>query len=307
MHARPIVAGVDGGGTKTEILLASPDGQILGSAVAGSSNYQKVGFDNAAAAITEAMAAACAGAGLSEEQIGAIGFGLAGVDRREDQQMWEQWAARSYPGRRLAVVNDAELPLAAGTPEGWGVGVICGTGSTCVGRSPGGEFARADGWGYILGDHGSGYWIGHAAMQAVMRAYDGRTPATALTDGVLGHWKLRDAEALLDKVYFQQTGPAEVAALARVVNRCAEEGDAAALHILRGAGQEIASTISAVVRKLALSGPVPCALAGGVVVQSRLMLENTLAAARELGLTLAPVQQVAQPALGAVRIALRLL
>ena len=221
--------------------------------------------------------------------------------------MWERWAAQTYPHRLFTVVNDAELPLAAGTPDGWGVGVICGTGSTCVGRSPRGSFARADGWGYILGDNGSGYWIGHAAMQAVMRAYDGRIPATSLSAAVLDTWQLKDAEALLDKVYFQHTGPAEIAALTRVVNQCAEEGDAEALSILRGAGAEIALTISAVVHKLALEGPVPCALAGGVLIHSRFMLESTLAAVRALGLELEPVQQVARPALGAVRLALRLL
>lgn len=301
------VAGVDGGGTKTETLIAAPDGTILGRALAPSSNYQKVGFASAVSAIRQSLAEAAQLAGAGATPPLALCLGLAGVDRVEDQRLWEEWAAQEYPQTPCTVVNDAELPLAAGTPEGWGVGVICGTGATCVGRNRGGDFARADGWGYLLGDNGSGYAIGRAAMQAVMRAYDGRGPTTLLTSGVMEFWSLDHPEALLDKVYIQGATPTEIAALAVVVSRCAEEGDATAMALLRDAGSEIACTIGAVVRALALEGPIPCALAGGVITKSSLMAGFTAEAARAAGLTLDPVTLVTQPALGALRLALRLL
>lgn len=301
------ILGVDGGGTKTAAQLATAAGQVLGVGYGASSNHQKVGFPAAARALEEAEAGAWRAAGLPPQTLAAICLGLSGVDREEDQQMWLRWLAETHPQSRHAVTNDAELALAAGTPEGWGVGVICGTGSICVGRNRAGRVARADGWGFILGDDGSGYALGQAAMRAVLRAYDGRGPATLLTEGVLAHWSLPDPEALIDVVYVQDASPARVASLAAVVNSAAEAGDGVALEILRHAGGELACTIGAVLRTLEMTGPVPCALAGGVITGSRLMADFLRTAAVAAGLTLEPFVMVHRPADGAVRLAQRLL
>ena len=131
----------------------------------------------------------------------AVGLGLAGVDRPEDRALFEGWAAGRFGGAPVVIANDAELVLAAGTPDGWGIALISGTGSIVFGRSPHGEMARAGGWGHILGDEGSGYAIGVEALRAVMRAFDGRGPATALTDAVLLHWSLKTPPDLVGRVY----------------------------------------------------------------------------------------------------------
>ncbi len=301
------ILGVDGGGTKTAALLATAAGEALGVGYGASSNHQKVGFAAAVQALVEAEAGAWRAAGLTPQPAAAICLGLSGVDRDEDQQMWLRWLAETHPHSRYVVTNDAELALAAGTDEGWGVGVICGTGSICVGRSQTGRVARADGWGFILGDDGSGYALGQAAMRAVMRAYDGRGPATLLTEGVLAHWSLPNPEALITAVYIEDASPARVASLASVVNQAAEAGDGVALGILRHGGSELACTIGAVVRALNMSGPVPCALAGGVIIGSRIMANYLGEAAAAAGLLLAPVTLVQRPADGAVRLARRLL
>jgi N-acetylglucosamine kinase-like BadF-type ATPase len=232
------------------------------------------------------------------------------VDSDQDRGRWEEWLARTMPATRGAVVNDAELALAAGTPDGVGVGLICGTGAICFGRNAEGQTARADGWGYLLGDDGSGFSIGRDAMRHILRAHDGRGPATALSEAVLGHWSLPDASALLDYVYLQEASPATIASLAAVVNRAAEAGDGVALEILRDAGSELALTLHAVVRRLGLdanSAATPCALAGSVLTRSSLTARFLLEAAERRGLRLAPVTRVEEPVLGAVRLAQRLL
>ncbi|MGL4651395.1 MAG: N-acetylglucosamine kinase, partial [Caldilineaceae bacterium] len=289
-------------------LLAAADGTILGRGTAASSNYQKVGFKSATAAIIDGIAAAFVDGGLALSAPAAICLGLAGVDTEEDGRRFRDWLGRTFPLSQGNVVNDAELALAAGTPDGTGVALICGTGAIAVGRNAQGEMARADGWGYLLGDDGSGFAIGQDAMRHVLRELDGRGPATRLTVAILGHWGLASPEALLDYVYLQEASPATIASLAAVVNSVAEQGDAVALEILRAAASEVAQTIHAVVQRLGLNDggiAAPCALAGSVVTRSRLVSGFLLAAAAARGLLLEPVTPVTEPVLGAIRLAAR--
>jgi N-acetylglucosamine kinase-like BadF-type ATPase len=304
---RPIIIGVDGGATKTVALVAAPDGTLLGRGFAGSSNHQKIGIDAACAAIHAAIRAAFDAAGLPETPPAAACLGLAGIDRAEDAELYRPWAAQHFAGASVALINDAELALAAGTPEGWGVGVICGTGAICTGRNQAGETARADGWGWLLGDDGSGFAIGREALRAVMRAYDGRGPATLLTETVLAHWRLGGPEDLMQRVYIEEASTADVASLAAVVDRAAQAGDGVARAILQQAAEELVTTMETVARRLNFTGAVPCGLAGSVIVKSAFMAGFVQEVALRRGLALGPVELVAEPATGALRQAQRLL
>ncbi len=298
-----LLLGLDGGGSKTLALLADADGRLLGRGTAGASNYQGVGAPAAQAALEQAIAAAFVEAGLSLTLPQAACFGLAGVGRPEDKAMLRAWLDWRLPGVPVAIVNDAELILAAGTPAGWGVGLICGTGSIALGRAADGRMARAGGWGYLLGDEGSGYDVGRAALRAVMRSYDGRNPQTALTPAVLAHWGLTAPPDLVTRVYQPPLHPADLAALAMVVETTAAQGDEVARGILREAGGELALAARAVIRGLNLPEPTPCALAGGVIIKGQAMQALFLAAAEALGLQLDPVTPVVEPAQGALRLA----
>lgn len=297
--------GVDGGGSKTRALIAGPDQKLLGHGNAGSSNYHAVGIEAACAALDQALLAAFASAQLEPrpKQVSMACFGLAGVDRPADQEPLQAWARSRWPGMPVVFVNDARLALAAGTPEGWGIAVICGTGSILYGRSPQGQAARAGGWGYLLGDEGSGYDIGLTALRAVMRAADGRDRQTLLSEMVLEHWSLGSVSDLVQKVYDPATVKTSIASLAGLVEQAAVQGDAVAQEILKRAGYELALGAGVVARKLALSQATPCALAGGLLVRGERVAAEFLAAAAALGLELDPVQKVDEPAQGAVRLA----
>ena len=173
---RELLLGLDGGGSKTLALLADAEGRVIGRGIAGASNYQNIGETAAWAALDTAIAAAFADAGLEPSAVAAVGLGLAGVDRPEDRALFEGWAARRFGGAPVVIANDAELVLAAGTPDGWGIALISGTGSIVFGRSPQGEMARAGGWGHIMGDEGSGYAIG---VEALPRGHAPRSTAAA--------------------------------------------------------------------------------------------------------------------------------
>ncbi len=298
-----LLLGVDGGGTKTTALVADASGRVLGRGMARGSNAKSAGEAAAQEAVWGAIEQAYVNAGLRFRPPRSACLGLAGVDTAADATKWAPWAAQVLPGAQVRIVNDIELVLRAGTPEGWGVAVIAGTGAIALGRASDGRTARVGGWGWLLGDEGSGFWIGLRALQAVARADDGRGPRTVLTEAVLARWGLSAPEGLMEAAYRTPFPRAEVAALAGVVEAAAGEGDATAQGIVREAGQELALAAAAVARRLGLEGSVPGALAGGVLVQGRAVREAMLAAVIDRGLVFEPVQLVDEPAKGAVVIA----
>lgn len=296
-----LIIGIDGGGSKTLALLADADGNILGRGSAGRSNYHAVGREAALEALDTAVKAAFAAAALRPQRVHAIGVGLAGVDRPDDRAVFEPWvAARAATGR---IVNDARLVLAAGTPDDWGVAVIAGTGSIVIGRDSAGREDRSGGWGYLLGDEGSGFAIGMSAVRAAVRAADGRGPQTQLLSKIMAQWSLASAQGLIAQVY--QTPPPiqAIAALLPLVEDAAQQGDAVAQLIFAEAGRELALTVQVVVQRLALPQPTPCALAGGGVLHSPLLAQALHAAIKTLGVQLGPIGLVAEPAQGALRLA----
>ena len=135
--------GVDGGGTATEAWLAEPGLRVIGRGTSGPSNAKAVGLDAARRALDAAIGAAFQDAGLEPAPVEAACLGLAGFDRPDDRKILIGWADEARLAHRLVLVNDGDLVVAAGTPEGWGVGVIAGTGSIAVGRTPDGRDRHA--------------------------------------------------------------------------------------------------------------------------------------------------------------------
>lgn len=301
-----VLLGIDGGGSKTVALVAAADGRVLGRGSAGASNYHSVGMEPACAALEQAVGAAFMAAGMTLAMPAAVGIGLAGVDRPDDQARFVAWAARLWPNTPVAIVNDAELVLAAGTPDGWGIALICGTGSIAVGRDRDGQVTRAGGWGHLLGDEGSGYAIGLAALRAAARAADGRGAATRLTATILEYWSLPNATSLIERVYREQTSRADIAQLAGLVEQAAAAGDAVAQRIMSEAYAELALAAEAVAQRLGFAEAIPCALAGGLIVNRPPVVAGVLAAAHARHVQLDPVACVTEPAEGALVIARRL-
>jgi N-acetylglucosamine kinase-like BadF-type ATPase len=294
-----LLLGIDGGGSGTRALLADCSGALLGAGAAGPGNYQAAGFDAATHAIRSAIDAAFRDAGIDRAgPVAAICLGLAGAGRPEDRLRFEAWATQQGIARRCAVVSDAELALIAGTPEGWGVALICGTGSIAWGRTPDGHSARAGGWGYLLGDEGSGYDIAVRALRLATQTADGRSAAPALLYAALDHWNLQAPEQLIGQVYRAETTRAEIAALARRIVALADAGEPAAISLLDEAARDLARLVVAVARKLNLIAP-PVALAGGLLGAGERLRQNiALSASVELG----PLTYVEEPARGAIAI-----
>ena len=307
-HADPdkLFLGIDGGGTRTVALLATPGTngcwRVLGRGEAGPSNQQVVGIEAALAALDHAAAEAFATAGLSRRSARAAYLGLAGAGRPDDQAIIHDWAKRNHLADAVEVIEDAALLLAAGTPEGWGVAVVAGTGSMAFARSAVGRTARAGGWGHLLGDEGSGYAIAVAGLRAAARAADGRGPATSLTDRLLAAYGLTRPQELIGVVY-PGCDRTSIAALAPAVLEEAER-DPVADEIARSAATELAVAAGAAAHSLGLGATFPLALAGGLLVSSAGYRQRFLDALTARGITAGPVGLVTEPAEGAVRLAL---
>jgi N-acetylglucosamine kinase-like BadF-type ATPase len=296
------VLGIDAGGTKTVCYLADGNGSILGEARTGGANLQTEGELNVEKTLHSVMDQAL---GEREREIDSICLGMAGVDREADGAVVRGIMRRIGARSRVVVVNDALVALVAGVGEAPGVVVICGTGSIAYGRNARNQAARAGGWGHILGDEGSGYWIGRLALRAVARAADGRGPATGLTPRVLNHFAVARPTDLVAEIYERQVRHHALAQLARVVQQARDEGDEVATQILEQAAHELMRSTRSVVERLQMQGEaIQFVLAGGVFTGVPFLAQEL---SRRLP-GIAPRAQVrrleVEPAIGAVRIAL---
>lgn len=297
----PYVLGIDAGGTKTVCLLADATGRILGEARAGGANLASVGEVEVEKVLHEVMERA-----LGDRLVrpAVICLGIAGVDRPNDAAVIRRLMRRIGASAKVLIANDALIALVAGIAHEPGVVIIAGTGSIAYGRNARDEAARAGGWGYVLGDEGSGYWIGRQALRAVVRHADGRGRPTALTPHVLAHFGVERAQELVYAIYHRNLRPSAIAAVTRAVQQAADEGDEVALSILAVGARELAGCAASVVRQLDLAAtPFTFVLAGGTLSLPRLSADL-----KPLLLDLAPqatiVRLEREPAWGAVTLAL---
>ena len=303
MNSTQLILGVDGGGSQTRALLADMAGRVLGAGAAGASNYQAVGFAAATQALRAAIAEALRSAGLAPETpLEAACFGLAGIGRPDDRARFEDWATAERIASRCAFVSDAELVLAAGTPEGWGVALIAGTGSFCWGRNAAGHTARVGGWGFLLGDEGSGYDLATQALRLATQTADGRAQAHAILRAVLDHWELDGPSGLVPYIYSPERTRAEIAGISVPILKLAASGDTYAAALLERAATELARMVAALIDQLDLHTP-PVALAGGLLGASESL---RAAIVNQVRVPLGPLSYVAAPPRGALILARQL-
>jgi N-acetylglucosamine kinase-like BadF-type ATPase len=297
------VLGIDAGGTKTVCLLADEEGTILSVARGPGANLQVAGELEVEKVLHHVMTTALDG--RQDVRPRAVCLGIAGVDREDDSRIVAAIMRRISPGSRLLVVNDALVALEAGAPGVPGIVIICGTGSIAYGRNGNGIAARAGGWGHIIGDEGSGYWIGRQAVQAVMRDADGRGPATTLSKQVLAHFDVATAASLVHIVYGPHSANRSIAMLGPSVQLASESGDAVASAILDRAADELALAATSVANQLKLHNEsFPFVLAGGVFRVVPALVERLSARLASIAPHATIDLLAEEPARGAVRLAL---
>lgn len=294
------VLGVDAGGTKTRALLADETGRVVAGSLAEGANL-KIHGELEVEKVLHRLIEDC------ESQSGArpdaVVLGAAGADRPHDHAVLRAILTRIGLKNRVVVTNDARIAFVAGSPERIGLALVCGTGSIAWGRNRSGEVARSGGWGWRLGDEGSGFWIGERAIREVLRAADGRAPATSLQARLLEHFGIGRPEEILEPVYDGDYPRHEVAMFALRVGEMARGGDPVARGILEAAIGELSLAAKSVIERLRLEDAAYDVVLSGGTFRGLPELESGVSAALCSGR--ARVQRLdEEPALGAVRLAL---
>lgn len=292
--ASPYYLGVDSGGSKTIAVIVDAHGQEQGRGLAGASNPNNIGLEPAMHNLRQAIERAMQAAG-SQAPLHKAWLGISGFSRPADYDIL-------YPylhdlASVIYMTNDGELGLS--TLEGAiGVAIIAGTGSIVLGRNAQGKRVRAGGWGYLLGDEGSGYYVAQQALIAAVRAADGRGQPTMLLDLILQHWSISNPIDIISQVYVD-SHKAKIAQFSTHVFKAARDGDAIAAQIVQRAAQELASGARTVASQLSLAS-VPLALTGGLLEHESDYREQVLAYISE-EYELGQVEIVSDPGLSAAR------
>ncbi len=289
------VIGIDGGGSGVRAVVTTADLVILGSAEGASANPNSAGKAAAARAIQQVIRAALAEAQRDASEIRAVGAGIAGTLTARD---WvRETIAAVLPHASIQTATDFEIALIGAHGERRGVLILAGTGSVAFGINARGESAQVGGWGYLLGDEGSGYLLGLRALQVVVRAADGREPPTALTGAILPALGLDDPRELIQWTY-STSRTRDIARLARWVLAAAD--DSAAHAIIAESVGELALMAQTVVQRLRIDQPA-YAFAGGLLSEPNPVSEGLC---RALGLPSLPAA-MHPPVMGAALLALR--
>jgi N-acetylglucosamine kinase-like BadF-type ATPase len=304
-HMEELYLGLDGGGSRTRAVVVDGNLEVLGRAESGASNYLRVGIAAATAALTESISGALERAGRRIDDLAWAYCGIAGSDHPAHRDVLVHAVEGLFPRGNFTIDSDARIALEGAVGE-VGIVVISGTGSVAFGRNRAGDEARAGGWGPLLGDEGSGYAIARAGLTTVVRASDGRGPATAMTGLLCSLHGMCSPADLRYFIYSEESTASRIATLNRIVVEAAREGDRAATRILDEAGEELALSALAVARALDLvEEEFVVSHVGGAFQAGDLLLRPFR---REL-LVHAPRCRIepplAEPTIGAARLAIR--
>lgn len=285
-----ILVGLDIGGSKTHGI-RFVDGEVAAEATVGSANVQNTSSDTAAAHLAKLFKEIGSGAAH-------VIAGAGGIDTPADARELEALIRPLAGNATIQVVHDSRLILAAGGTDS-GIAVIAGTGSAAWGCDTQGREARFGGWGYLLGDEGSGYWLGREAVRHSLQRMNEHRPVDHLTELLLAGCGLTDPRQLIALFHSPQHSRHFWAGQARHVVTAASRGHEASNALLAQAGNSLAELTLAASRQLAISGPV--VLGGGIGMNVEpVQTAFSTALARE---GIAEVRILAQePAMGALRL-----
>lgn len=281
MTDRDLVVAVDGGNSKTDVLLLRSDGTVLASVRGAGSSPHQLGLEPAVHVVGDLVDRAWLAAGLPHrngQKAAVAAVFMAGADLPAEEAALAEtvraqgWAAENH------VANDVFAVLWAATGSGHGVAVTVGAGVNCVGMSPSGRRAWFPALGEITGDWGGGPDIGMAALGAGVRSEDGRGGPTALARAVAGYFGYATALEVAVAIHQKQLSAARLVELPPLVVTAAEAGDTEALAIMRHQGSEVTRLAVAALHQLRMEdSPVQVVLGGSVLTSSRSILLDYIA------------------------------
>jgi N-acetylglucosamine kinase-like BadF-type ATPase len=265
------VIGMDGGGTKTSVVITDFDKNIIESFTGGTINYNGSGkalVDTNLQHIFQAIQSN----GYPFEKCSAICIGAAGISNPTVKIMLIDNINKAGIMCPVRIVSDVEAAFAGAFEEAHGIILIAGTGSICYGKDWQGNTYRSGGYGYLIDDAGSGYAIAREILAAVVQAQDGRIEPTCLTRLVFNYLKITTIEELMSYVYHTQRSKKEIAALSVLIKEACEHGDEKAINIVKQCATDLTDLAAPVIKQF--KGDITLAVSGGVLLNNEIIFHE---------------------------------
>lgn len=297
--------GIDGGGTGLRIAITDGDLHVIRGVGTTASNPNLVGHDRAQAHIRASIEDCLQQAGLDPQAIHAAAIGIAGASATHSRDWLIATVEPVLPDSLLVAASDLEIALVGALAKRHGALLLAGTGSAAFGISPAGRRLQIGGWGYLLGDPGSAYWIGMQVLKQMTDCHDsalqGDQTGTgdALFDLVLQALGIARTRLILDWLYQSPSPPAtRIADIAKITLDLAQDGNWRAINVLQRAAIQLVRQTRMLIRRLGYPD-ADIAFAGGLLDKDNLLSQDV---ARRLGLTRRPVAKH-PPVVGAALLA----
>ena len=295
------IIGIDGGGTGTVGILTTETGRCLAQVQSGPSNYHVVGEAKTQAVLKNVVEELCEKAGIPLTSAIHFCLGMAGLGRAEDKKVIGKICDELGINENRILTHDAHIALVGGTEKQHGVIVISGTGAIVYGINADGKEARASGWGYLLGDEGSGYDIAINGLRAVARAADSRGRPTELTNRILNALELNAPGDLIRWVHAASRDA--IAQLAKTVFDVARTRDTVAEQIVDAAAEELVCAARRVIEQLEFDEMFDIVLSGGNLIHQPMFVDKLRQAFARIAPSASVYLPKHDPAYGAILLA----
>ncbi len=297
----PLFLGIDGGGSTLRVALVNQQLVALCTLTESSANPNLIGHDAAQALIRRSIRDVLGQTNLQPTDIRAAAIGVAGASKTHSRDWLLDTLAPDLPETLLVPSSDLEIALVGALARRCGILLLAGTGSAVYGISPGGQHMQIGGWGYLLGDDGSSYWIGRQLLRHLTAVYDSGSSveSEALSRHCLEELGMKQPRELIAWLYRAEEAPAaRIASLARVAIDSASAGNTESIQILEQAATLLVAQV-AIMRERLCFADAPVAFAGGLLDK-----DNTFSdlLTKELGLVKRPLSKY-PPVIGAALLA----
>ncbi len=304
MPSPAYLLGIDSGGTEMRGCLLRNDGVVLARAVVPAANFNKLRGEIAPTVLALAELL-CHKAQVARAEIALAGFCGTGVGRPADRQLLTDVLQQAQLAQKIVVESDALAALTGAFAGGPGIIVSAGTGAIAHGRTHEGKIVRVGGWGYLIGDEGSGYYLAKQALNAALKAWDGRGESTQLRAVFEKHFGVTSIELAVTQIYDPAFDRGRIAELAPLVFAAADEGDLVAKLLVTQTGSELGKLVLAAVKKFEANVAIPIALLGKLFRRAEVLLPAFWKALEEEQSHLQIVAPRFEPVIGAALLALQ--
>lgn len=266
------IIGIEGGGTESTYIAADFNNNILSRVTSGGTNITASPLDQIKSNIHASIKELVKAGNLNLGDCKAVCMGTAGVNRDKERMIMEDVISSIGIDCPIKVVNDSEIALAAATGKDEGIIVIAGTGSIAYGKNSEGISCTAGGWGHLIGDEGSGYWIAKEAINRSLKSAEGIIPYTRLTQILMEHLGILRVEDFIGFVYHSPFDKRKIAALGPIVDKAYQLGDYEAKSILVEAADGLVSMTRSIIGRLGFEGkPIDIVIHGSVITKNQLV------------------------------------